>query len=124
MSSPQDEKQSGDSSRQETAIGLSADSTSPIKKNSIWGSLRAGVKRRNPISKWLSDEERLESKWPDDARESHFCNALVALMHRSGRYHDSGQVKEENLGPERKKRKPNKATSVKQVQVQRSSTES
>ncbi|KAL8721119.1 MAG: hypothetical protein Q9225_002142 [Loekoesia sp. 1 TL-2023] len=61
---------------------LSPGTTTPPKKQSTWSSLRAGVKRRNPISKWLSsgssDDEPPESKWPDDAKESRFCNALVA----------------------------------------------
>ncbi|KAI4150062.1 MAG: hypothetical protein L6R39_002359 [Caloplaca ligustica] len=94
---------------------LSTESDPLAKKQSTWSSIRAGVKRRNPISKWLSsspvssDEEPAESKWPNDEKESLFCNALVGLMHRSGRYHDLGLDKRENEGPERKKRKSSKS---------------
>lgn len=82
---------------------------SPPQKQSAWSSLRAGVKRRNLLSKWLSsgssDGETPNSKWPDDAKESRFCNALVGLMQRSGGYHDLGKDKKESRSPERKKRK-------------------
>ncbi|KAL9000782.1 MAG: hypothetical protein Q9188_005583 [Gyalolechia gomerana] len=61
--------------------GLRQGPASPPQKQSAWSSLRAGVKRRNPLSKWLSsgslDGETPNSKWPDDAKESRFCNALV-----------------------------------------------
>lgn len=94
---------------------FSPEGSSPPKKQSTWSSIRAGVKRRNPIPKWLSsspassDEEPPESKWPQDEFESRFCNALVALMHRSGRYHNLAQDKRENKSPERKKRKSSKS---------------
>ncbi|KAL9031121.1 MAG: hypothetical protein Q9196_000827 [Gyalolechia fulgens] len=97
--------------------GLQQGSASPCQKQSPWSSLRAGIKRRNPISKWLStgssdDDENPNCKWPDDVKESRFCNALVGLMQRSGGYHDLGKDKEENRSREREREGEAKPTSA------------
>ncbi|KAL8953737.1 MAG: hypothetical protein Q9222_000419 [Ikaeria aurantiellina] len=54
---------------------------SQYKKPSAWSSLRAGVKRRSGLFKWLSSSGSSddESKWPDDEEESQFGDALVAI---------------------------------------------
>ncbi|KAL8665483.1 MAG: hypothetical protein Q9202_002188 [Teloschistes flavicans] len=61
------------------------------KKKSTWSSLRAGVKRRNPFTRWFtpsgsSGEESPERKRSDDSKEGLFCEALLGLMKRTGDY--------------------------------------
>ena len=90
--------------------GVAPKFASRPENRSTWRRLRAGVKRQNPISKWLSssgssEDKPPDSKWPGDAKESGFCNALIGLMDRSGEYHDLAGDKEENGGSERETNK-------------------
>ncbi|KAL8706402.1 MAG: hypothetical protein Q9201_000548 [Fulgogasparrea decipioides] len=85
--------------------GIAPGSAPQPKKQSAWSSLRAGVKKRNPLSKWLTSPNSSDEKWPNDAQESKFCDSMVGLLQCREGYPDLGSGQKRNQSPERKKRK-------------------
>ncbi|KAL8739016.1 MAG: hypothetical protein Q9181_000298 [Wetmoreana brouardii] len=60
--------------------GITSGSAPQPKKQSAWSSLRAGVKRRNPLSKWLTSPNSSDEKWPNDAQECKFCDSIAGFL--------------------------------------------
>ncbi|KAL8836436.1 MAG: hypothetical protein Q9170_002924 [Blastenia crenularia] len=86
------------------------------KKKSAWSNLQAKIKKRNLTKSFLLSSATYDkahnAKWPDDERESQFCDALVGLMHRNGKHHDLGEYGAEALKLELQKKETEQTASA------------